>query len=77
MAFDPFKRRVVSTNPHVVAPDSVGQEAHCINCGATGWDIASGIGACDQNSEEAKTFRKQKRDGMVGRVTGNSTKKEA
>jgi hypothetical protein len=73
--FDLFKRRSpINTRPHIVAPDSVGRESHCINCGATGWDIALRGGACDPNSDGAREFRKAKRDGMVGRITGNSVK---
>lgn len=74
MPFDPPKRRPTDFRPHIVAPDTAGQEARCINCGASGWDIALGAGACDPDSDAAKVFRKGKRDGMVGRITGNSVR---
>lgn len=71
MPFDPLKRRPANTKPHVIAPDSAGDAARCIKCGATGWDIAFGYGACDPDSEDAKKWRRGKQDAMVGRMTGN------
>lgn len=75
MAFDPFKRRPINSRPHVVAPGLTGQESHCINCGATGWDIILSPGGCDPDSDAAKKFRREQSDIMVGRVTGDSTRR--
>jgi hypothetical protein len=72
MPFDPFKRRPVNARCHVVAPNSSGDRAHCINCGASGWEIMMNSAGCDPDSDAAKAFRREKRDGMVGRITGNS-----
>lgn len=77
MPFDPFKRRPINSKPHVVTPATGPgpgpcREAHCINCGATGWDILINGTACDPDSEKAKTFRRAKSDAMVGRATGSS-----
>lgn len=69
MPFDPFRKREIRLRPHVA--DALNQ--YCTQCGAHVWDWYSV--SCDPESEEAKKYRREHQDRMVGRVTGNSTGK--
>lgn len=69
MPFDPFRKREPRFKPHVADV----MHTACVQCGLSIW--AWYQTSCDPDSEDARSYRRRLQDGMVGRITGNSTVK--
>lgn len=67
MAFD-FTRRSRPVRPHTHDP----VQQVCSKCGIPVWMWEWSTPECDSEGEEAKKYRRERYDSMVGRVTGNT-----